>query len=235
MPVEQLALFSADFSAAWCATGLGEYRDCRGTYEWYPYDSLPPLAPSCCTGAFQWLGRAGELLAANVARINDLATDLMVSGLVLPQDFVTFQTRSNLHSVLDWVSVTGCWTDISMPLPSPVDPGAFLVRFLRDQQDCVFWYLYLRPLAAPFVVCSEIDYEQEREAGHDGLPAATGLDDAHGQRVPIRWCAPSFEEFAYRFWVENRLWRAVRGSGLSGLEPELLDYLRHYAPGKVLD
>jgi hypothetical protein len=108
------------------------------------------------------------------------------------------------------------------------------VRFLRDQQDCVFWYLYLRPLAAPFVVCSGIDYEHEYEAGRDGWSAETGLDDAHGQRAPIRWCAPSLEEFAYRFWIENRLWGAVRSGALSGLEPELRDYLRHYAPGKVL-
>ena len=52
MPAEQLALFSADLPAAWCATGLGEYRACRGTYEWYPYESLPPLAPSRCTAPF---------------------------------------------------------------------------------------------------------------------------------------------------------------------------------------
>jgi hypothetical protein len=232
MPAEQLALFSPDFSAAWCATDLGEYRACHGTYEWYPYESLPPLAPSCCTGAFQWVGGVGELLAENVAKLKDLATDLMASGLVLPQDFVTFQTRSNLRGLLDSVSVTGCWTDISAPLASPVDPGAFLVRFLRDQQDCVIWYLYLRPLAAPFVVCSGIDYEYE--ARGDERRAGTARGDAHGQLVPIRWCAPSFEEFACRFWIENRLWRAVRSGGLSGLEPELRDYLRHYAPGEAL-
>jgi hypothetical protein len=53
--------------------------------------------------------------------------------------------------------VTGCWTDISQPLPSPVEPGAFLVRFLRDQQDCVIWYLYLRPSGETFVVHSHLD------------------------------------------------------------------------------
>jgi hypothetical protein len=229
MPAEQPALFTTGFSAAWCATDLGEYRACRGTYERYPYESLPPLDSSRCTGAFQWLGRAGDLLPGNVAELTGLATDLMTSGLVLPQDFVTFQTRSNLYGVLDSVSVTGCWTDISAPLPSPVDPGAFLVRFLRDQQDCVIWYLYLRPLGEPFVVHSHLDYELEYEARRDGWHTETDLDDAQEQRAAICWCASSFEEFAYRFWVENRLWHAVRGSDLSGLEPELRDYLRHYA------
>jgi len=228
MPGEQLALFSTGFSAVWCATDLGKYRACRATYERYPYESLPPLDSSQFTGAFQWLGRVGELLSEQVMKLTDVATDLMANGLVLPQDFVTFQTRSKLYGLLDSVSVTGCWTDISEPLPSPVDPGAFLVRFLRDQQDCVIWYLYLRPLGEAFVVHSHIDYELEYEARRDGEHTETDLDNAQEQRAAIYWCAPSFEEFAYRFWVENRLWRAVHGGDLSGLEPELRDYLSHY-------
>jgi hypothetical protein len=122
--------------------------------------------------------------------------------------------------------VTGGWTDISEPLPSPVEPGAFLVRFLRDQQDCVIWYLYLRPSGEAFVVHSHLDYEDEARRGG----AQTDLGPAQEQMTAILWCAPSFEEFAYRFWVENRLWRAVRAGDLSQLEPRLRDYLRHYAP-----
>jgi hypothetical protein len=234
MPGEQLGLFPASFGAAWCATDLGEYRACRGTYERYPYASLPPLDSSQFTGAFQWLGNVGDLLPEQAAKLTDLTTDLMACGLVLPRDFVTFQTRSNLYGLLDSVSVTDCWTDISGPLPSPVDPGAFLVRFLRDQQDCVIWYLHLRPLGEAFVVHSHLDYELEDEAQRDGEHTETDLDDVQEQRAAIYWCAPSFEEFAYRFWVENRLWRAVHAGDLSELEPELCDYLRHYAPGRVL-
>lgn len=234
MPAEQLALFSTDFRAAWCATGLGEYRACVGTYELYPFERLPPLDSARCTGAFQWLGSTGDLLPKNTKKLTRLAADLMAEGLVLPQDFVAFQTRSNLFGVLDWVSVTGCWTDVSAPLPSPVDPGACLVRFLRDQQDCVIWYLYLRPLGGPFVVHSHLDYEHEYEARREGCRTETDLEDVEEQRAAISWCAPSFEEFAYRFWVENRLSRAIRSDDLSGIEPELREYLRHYAPGRVL-
>jgi hypothetical protein len=59
-------------------------------------------------------------------------------GLVwpLPGDFVAFQTRSKVRWALDEASVTGCWSDVSRPLASPIGPGAYLVRFLRDQQDC---------------------------------------------------------------------------------------------------
>lgn len=50
----------------------------------------------------------------------------------------------------------------------------------------------------------------------------------YGKQVFL-WCASSFEEFAYRFWIENRLWHALNGNDLSGLEPQVRDYLRHYA------
>ena len=137
MPAEQLALFSTDFSAAWCATDLGEYRACSGTYERYPCESLPPLDPSRCTGE-------------------------------------------------------------------------------------------------PFVVFSGLDYEYEYEARRDGRRTQSDLGDAQEQRAAICWCAPSFGEFAYRFWIENSLRRAIHSGGLSGLAPELRDYLRFYADGKAL-
>jgi hypothetical protein len=226
-------LSSPDFSAAWCATDLGEYRACRHTYERYRYESLPPLDSTQFTGDFRWLGGVGDLVPEQVTKLTGLAADLTARGLTLPRDFVTFHTGSNLYRSLDGVSVTGCWTDISEPLPSPVEPGAFLVRFLRDQQDSVIWYLYLCPSGEAFVEHSHLDYEYEYEARRDGEQTQTDLDDAQEQRAAIFWCAPSFEEFAYRFWVENRLWRAVHGGDLSRLEPHLRDYLRHYAPPAV--
>ena len=148
------------------------------TYDRYPYRSLPPLDPAQFTGAFQWLGKTGGLLPGQVTKLTGLAADLMASGLTLPQDFVTFQTSSELYGALKNFSATGCWTDISAPLPSPVDPGAFLVRFLRDQQDCVPWYLYLRPWAKTFVVYSHLDYEYEYNHGERG---ATETDLDHAQ------------------------------------------------------
>lgn len=56
------------------------------------------------------------------------------------------------------------------------------------------------------------------------------LDDTEEQAAAIFWCAPSFEEFAHRFWIENRLWHAVNGGDPSRLEPQLCDYLLHYTP-----
>ncbi|MER5385862.1 hypothetical protein ABT040_37390 [Streptomyces sp. NPDC002688] len=235
MPAERSGsdVSSVGFDSAWCATDLGEYRACRYTYEYYPYESLPPIDSTQFAGAFPWLGGTGETLPEQGAKLDRLAKDLVAEGVTLPQDFVTFHTDSKLQYALDEVSVTSCWTDISEPLPSPVEPGSFLVRFLRDQQDCVIWYLYLRPSGEAFVVHSSLDYEHEYAARHDGEETQTDLDDPEEQRAAILWCAPSFEEFAHRFWVENRLWHALHGNDRSGLEPRLRDYLRHYAsPGE---
>lgn len=222
-------LSATGFDAAWCATGLGAYRDCRYTYERYPYDSLPPLDSGRYTGAFTWLGEPGEPVPGQVARIEGLAARLAAEGITLPADFATFHTSGKLHRALDEVSVTCCWTDLSEPLPCPVEPGAVLVRFLRDQQDCVIWYLRLRPSGEACVVHSHLDYEFEYEARRVGEESDGDLDDMEEQRAAITWCAPSFEEFAHRFWIENRLWLAIRDDKLSDLDDELRRYVDHYA------
>ncbi|MFF1398845.1 hypothetical protein ACFVZD_34175 [Streptomyces sp. NPDC058287] len=219
------------FEALWCATDLGDYRPCGATYDLYPYDSLPPLDPAQHTGAFEWLAPARDAVPAQVTRLDGLTAELALAGLGLPRDFVTFHADPLLSGSLDHVSVTGCWTDISVPLPSPVEPGAALVRFLRDQQDCVLWYLYLRSSGEPFIVHSEVDYEYEYEARRDGIATETNLDDAAEQWAALCWCAASFEEFAHRYWIENRLWRIINDGDTSSLEPHLTAYLHHYASG----
>ncbi|MFH8383469.1 hypothetical protein ACH4E7_21390 [Kitasatospora sp. NPDC018058] len=54
------------------------------------------------------------------------------------------------------------------------------------------------------------------------------MDDVAAQRSAILWCAPSFEYFAYRFWLENRLWRATHGDGEVPLDSAMRDYLNYY-------
>ncbi|MCY0932119.1 hypothetical protein OTB20_39305 [Streptomyces sp. H27-H1] len=220
---------SVDLGAAWCATDLGDHRPCRYTYERYPYDTLPPLDAAQFTGAFQWLGDPGKIVPGQVADLQKLGEKLAAEGLELPADFVRFYTSSNLQDSLDEVSVTGCWSSLSEPLPSPVEPGAFLIRFFRDQQDCVLWYLYLRPSGEAFVVHSYLDYEHEYEArGSEDFESESDLDDLTAQEAAILWCAPSFEHFAYRFWLENRLWHAVNGGSEVPLDSAMQEYLDHY-------
>ena len=225
----------AGFGTGWYATDLGDYRPCQYTYQGYDYDTLPALDATRFTGAFRWLGDPGEVVPGQVAQLREVQESLAAQGLALPEDFVRFHTSSNLLDSLDEVSVTGCWSSLSAPLPSPVEPGAFLVRFFRDQQDCVLWYLYLRPTGEVFVVVSYLDYEYKYECESEAQDSADAaephsyLGDAAAQRAAILWCAPSFEQFAYRFWIENRLWRALNGDEEDEpIDPEMQAYLDHY-------
>ncbi|MEV7952873.1 hypothetical protein [Streptomyces sp. NPDC088141] len=220
-----------DIGAAWCGTDLGDHRPCHGIYERYPCNTLPALDNSQFTGAFQWLGDLGEVVPGQLARLQELDEKLAAKGLALPQDVVSFFLSSNLHDALDEVSVTNCRSYLSEPLPSPVEPGAYLICFLSDLLDSIFWYLYLRPSGHLFVVHSHLDYEYEYGAESDIFEEPqSDLDDVAAQRTAIFWCAPSFEHFAYRFWLENRLWRAIHDSDAQPLDAAMQEYLDHYKP-----
>lgn len=65
--------------------------------------------------------------------------------------------------------------------------GRTLIRFLNDQQGVVFWYL---DLAGPVLATN-------RYVDTDTNPAETN----------VYLVADSFEEFLYRYWLENLLWR----------------------------
>ncbi|GAA3221888.1 hypothetical protein [Actinocorallia longicatena] len=227
---------SLRFPATWYATDLGIHRPCHGTYERYPYESLPRLDASMFTGSFSWFGDPGPVLDEQVAAMDRHKGDLAQHGLALPHDFVAFQSHAKLSRMLDEVSVTCCWSNLSSPMASPIEPGAYLVRFLRDQQDCAFWYLYLRPSARPFVVhSSELAYHLDYldpDEGFDFDDEASPELDAADLATEIHWCAPTFEQFAYRFWIENRLWRKLHHEPDAEPNPAERHYLNHYSARK---
>ena len=224
-------MIPAPFRGSWCATDLGDHRPCRFTYERYPIESLPPLDEASFLGDFAWHGDVGSVIDEQVTTIERLAAELAEVGLALPADFVTYMTRSNLHLFLDEVSCTCCWTNLSRPLPSPIEPEARMVRFFRDQQDCVLWYLYLRPDGESFVVHSyrDLEYELEVRSGGDADEIESLPDFDNDPDYEIFWCAPTVEVFAYRFWTENTLRLALHGrQPIEDLDEAQLTYLRHY-------
>ncbi|MEU7553002.1 hypothetical protein AB0B01_11755 [Streptomyces sp. NPDC044571] len=217
------------FTSGWCASDLGSYRPCEFTYEVYPLESLPVVDSARLDGGFGWLGgpdAPDEQPSGHRDRLAAIQAELAAIGLHLPEDFRTFYGSERLCRGLDEVSVTACWSDVSDPLPSPAEDGARLIRFLRDQQDCVIWYLYLRPSGETFVVCSHLELESAyAEVGEEHLDALRAAAAASLVR-----CATTFEEFAYRFVAENELWMHLNESNQDGtLAPHLQEYLDHYA------
>jgi len=212
--------------AAWYGPDLGAHRPSRDTYERYPCSSLPPLDESQFTGMFQWLGDPGEIDPEYFASLRRLDETLSAKGRVLPRDFAIFCVSSTLRDAWGAVSATGRYSfSVGEPLPSPIETGAYLVRFLGD--DSQYWYLYLRPSGHVSIVNSHLDYTREYE-NDIFLERESDLGDFAAQRTAISWCAPSFEHFAFRFWLESRLWRAVHGDSSEPLDSAMREYLNHY-------
>jgi hypothetical protein len=221
----------APFRGTWCASDLGTYRPCQYTYERYPIDSIPPVDAAAFTGDYAWFGDTGDVLPDRTAEMGRLNSQLAPDGLYLPPDFVALQTRSHLYLSLDEASGTGCWTNLSTALQSPLEPVARMVRFFRDQQDCVMWYLYLRPGGESFVVHSyrDIEYEAEVRASGDLEEIEDLPDYDNDPDYEIFWCAPTVEVFSYRLQTESQIQRALwEGKSLDDLEPRQRTYLAHY-------
>ena len=82
------------------------------------------------------------------------------------------------------------------------------------------WYVYLRPSGDSFVVFDVDPYQAES--------TYADLEDSIFLSGEFSWCAGSFEEFAYRYWIENRLWRVLHEHSNADLSPELAEYLNQY-------
>lgn len=199
------------FPPAWWSFDLGDHRPCDGTYELYPYDSIPPVDTSLFRGTFQWLGQPSD-------EPDDLSTfRANAEGLALPPAFLRFMADRDLRNTVP--SVTACEWDLGgAPIPCRVVEGASTIRFLRDQQDCLFWYLHVVPGAEPVVLCSPIPFDDPDL----DVPAEVVLENT--------WVvAPDFETFVYRFWLENVLWEKVHDRAAE-FEPAEAAYLAHYRP-----
>ena len=119
-------------------------------------------------------------------------------------------------------SCTACYFDLPDHLtPSPFGDAGYFVRFLNDQQWCVLWHLYVVPSGDHCVVASTRAFD-DPSSGEDEETLAYADD----QEVTVV-CAPDFEAFLYRFWLENHIWFALEEGW--PLTEEQREYLGHYA------
>jgi hypothetical protein len=194
------------FPQGWYTAGHGKLWDCDRTYCFIPYETLPPLDMKLFQGKFQWLfalennlqeeGILPEdpnILAANLNHITSLTEQ---NSLKLPDSFMTFLVSPHLQNRVP--SCTACYLDLSdRIIKSPVeDEDGFLIRFLNDQQTVLAWYLYLNRRGEHCILVASPEF----------------LEEADGETLPrdIFYCAPTFESFIYRFWIENSIWFALR-------------------------
>jgi len=199
------------FPSGWYGTslecvGLKEQRPNVGTYGLYEFSNLP-LIDKSFDGSFNWLDSevthsrniGNEMRTSIQKSIIELTKSCESIGTELPRSFIQFLTTLHLHNCIR--SATDCFLDPSNgPVQSPIGDG-FLIRFLADSQACGFWYLYIpKKINDHCVVMSHyfFDPDYDRDNPPDGF--VDGVDPNE-----IVFCAPSFEEFLYRFWLENEL------------------------------
>ncbi|MEO7002487.1 MAG: hypothetical protein ABI068_11725 [Ktedonobacterales bacterium] len=223
---------STPFSFGWWSFDLGAYRPCDGTYCFSSYGELPPIRE--LNGTLDWLGpldpqteqsmqlyRNAPEKRGKLAAIEAEATKL---GLTLPEAFVRLMGSPELQDRIP--SCTACTFDLSAHIvPCIGDSPGYIIRFLRDQQDVLLWYLYLTPQGEQWVLVSPYEFGD----GPDENPNDVADDERTAVIAHTRICAPSFEAFVYRFWLENTIWFTLNTSDSSGsLTNEQQHYVDHY-------
>jgi hypothetical protein len=199
------------FPAAWWGTELPGLRPRVTTYGRYPYETLVPPSDVQLDGTFDWLRteNAKEQSIHEDDRCDvrkcfgHLARFCAEHSMPLPRAFEAFFQELGLAARIR--SCTRCFLDLAPDvIPAPKGDGQ-IIRFLADQQGCVFWYLFLASGSEDHCVIASPDYYGSDAAAVWPEPTDPGSID---------FCAPSFEGFLFRFWLENEYWFASHGYGV---------------------
>jgi hypothetical protein len=205
------------FPWGWYGIGLGESRPDEGTYTCLPYDSLPPILVPL-DGTFRWLQSARsdlQVMGGEKAIEANLTRLLAESPAGLPREFIEFFRSPGLWR--KFRSCTDCYFNLD---PGSTEiPGGLgrLVRFISDSQGCIHWHIHISPCGKEHTVVATYRFTGSEHSDSPG-----------GKPHPrdITTCAASFEEFIYRFWIENELWYALY---CQDAMPEYgKEYLAHY-------
>ncbi len=235
--MNQLASNPTPFQSGWWSFDLGAYRPCDGTYCFYPYESLPSIDEAALTGTLAWLGpledevasvmdvhhASDEALGRLKSDIEKIAAEAKPLQLSLPEAFLRLMGSRELQDRIP--SCTACYFSLADKiLPCPGSEDGYIIRFLNDQQDVLVWYLYLTPRGEQCVLVSPILLDE-----FAGPENAGNLTDEWRKAILANTlvCAPSFEAFIYRFWLENTIWFNVNEEA-SALTEAQQRYLAHY-------
>jgi hypothetical protein len=222
------------FTPGWWSFNLKGYRPCRSTYGLFPYAEQPPIDPARFGDEFEWLAalpqakdpmmpdfRSPEKHQRRLGlHLQQLRKVCERRGLTLPPAFLKFMGSAALQNRIP--SCTACYFDLSRHvIPSPAGDDGLLIRFLNDQQAVILWYLYFKPGGDHCVIASP--YFLDDLSPPDDPDMIPSPDEIMQSTV---WCAPTFETFIYRFWIENALWFAL--SHGDPMPPGGQAYLDHF-------
>lgn len=193
-----------NFQLGWYTIGFGKPWDVFGTYGLIPFELLPTVDATKFKGEFQWLpetyntkwypysmlAHSGE----NLSKIFGAAHDL---GIKLPSDFTEFMCSFGDQD--NMLSVTDCYFNLSDEIvTTPGEKPEYFIRFMEDGQSVMHWYLYIDQAGDSWVATCNWTLDSD-------YPKDVSLEKKL-ENVVI--CAPTTEEFLYRFWIEVRIWLA---------------------------
>jgi uncharacterized protein (TIGR02996 family) len=239
--VEQPKLLRANptpYKADWFGVDWTDDQSTDATYATTDYRTLPVIPTDWLLYFDDWFDERATHRAASLeaeaggwdpdfTALSDVSRNIYNAravGTPLPNSFGRF-FRDDRHAYLI-ESATDCYFNLpSVVSFAPGAPGCRLVRFYSDSRGHPNWYMYLTPEGDSCVVASQA-YLGGRIGDNRGDPEGD----------PEFWfCAPSFEEFIVRTWIENVAWWHVRTPESAGQDesrwaasPEGRAYLGHY-------
>lgn len=115
----------------------------------------------------------------------------------MPEGLRKFMSATEAQSLIP--SCTACYFDLpTQAIPfTYLGEDAYIFHFYRDQQDCLFWYYYVRKTGESCILVSPLPFGIDKE------------QEVFSEQViqnNVFFTASTFEEFIYRTWVENLLW-----------------------------
>jgi hypothetical protein len=187
------------FEKVWYGVELEELREFDATYAGVIFDVIPTVKPEFLDGKFQYLSNKSNLFEqdAQWKKKIDLLQSQLPKNIQLPESLVKFMAAPNAHHTIN--SCTACYFDLPEKVKkfNWLGENAYLFHFYRDQQDCLFWYYYVRENGENCIVVSPIPFYEE------------GIENQLDDDVVSNdffYTAATFEEFIFRTFVENELW-----------------------------
>lgn len=164
----------------------------KATYQ----QQHPPL-PISLQGDFEWFREKGiykedpRYYYEFEEELNQLQLEAEEKQLTIPKDFLhfmkdkrlLFRVRSHIDAYFELPEM------IEEVLPNSKN---YLLRFYSDSQYTCFWYLCLDQKGNACVLFSKDLYgDKEEEPGFEKTEHS------------LEFCAPTFEEFIFRHWIET--------------------------------
>jgi hypothetical protein len=246
--MNQLSPKLTPFPSGWFSWGLGSFRPCDATYCRVPYESLPPIPAAFLQGTLHWLIPLDQDIyyqrgqddyyspsrAFSSAQWEKIMTSTHELSISFPDAFQRFMNSPELMDRIP--SCTDCYFELSEKLvPCPGREEDYIIRFLNAAQGQIAWYLYLTAqgehcVLVGYPLLDLLSDPESPEYSAQGITEKERRMVFEGRGVYV--CASSFEEFLYRFWIENILWYKLDWyAGPPPLTEEEKSYLSHYQPG----